>query len=359
MARVGTHDSFLPPLWILTIVAALTVAWLLVTLKELLVLLVIGYCIAYLMQPLIARLARRRVPPAIGFFIITAAVVLLMVVLAVTAIPTLLREYHRLVENLPMYLDVVEQRLSPYLGEFLELAPPLFEEGQVLPFALLGQVDGAAVQTVLAGIGRALLQGYSITLAVLNVLLLPFIAFYLTIDFHAFHQRIVMLFPLRQRERVVAIAREIDGYVSAFVRGQFLVCSILFLLYAIGLAIVGVELWFLLAFIAGFGNLIPYIGFLIGIVLSSIMALVTFGDLWHLLQVWLVFGVVQFFEGMIITPSVVGDRVGLSPLAVLVALIVGGQLFGLLGVFLAVPAAAALKVLGRYLHGWVLARAQA
>ncbi|MFM1848455.1 MAG: hypothetical protein RL417_1929, partial [Pseudomonadota bacterium] len=90
--------------------------------------------------------------------------------------------------------------------------------------------------------------------------------------------------------------------------------------------------------------------FLAGIILSSIMALVTFGDFSHVLQVWLVFAIVQGLEGTVITPRILGEKVGLSPLAVILALVVGGQLFGLLGVFLAVPAAAALRVLAGYLH---------
>jgi predicted PurR-regulated permease PerM len=147
------------------------------------------------------------------------------------------------------------------------------------------------------------------------------------------------------------IALEIDSYVSAFVRGQFMIGTILFLLYGAGLWFVGVELWLLLALIAGFGNIVPYLGFLAGIVLSTLMALVTFGDFAHVVQVWVVFAIVQGLEGTVITPRILGEKVGLSPLAVILALVVGGQLFGLLGVFLAVPAAAALRVLGGYLHG--------
>jgi predicted PurR-regulated permease PerM len=119
-----------------------------------------------------------------------------------------------------------------------------------------------------------------------------------------------------------------------------------------------VELWFLLALIAGFGNLIPYLGFLTGIVLSSIMALVTFGDTEHLVQVLILFGIVQALEGTLITPRIVGNKVGLSPLAVILAIFAGGKLFGLLGVFLAVPVAAALRVIWRYLHRWLISRAE-
>jgi predicted PurR-regulated permease PerM len=109
-------------------------------------------------------------------------------------------------------------------------------------------------------------------------------------------------------------------------------------------------LWFLLAVISGFGAIIPYMGFIIGIVLSSIMALATYGDFIHLVQVWVVFVLVQALEGTLITPRIVGDKVGISPLVVILAIVAGGQLFGLLGVFLAVPGAAVARVLLKHLH---------
>jgi predicted PurR-regulated permease PerM len=152
------------------------------------------------------------------------------------------------------------------------------------------------------------------------------------------------------------IFKEIDGYVSSFVRGQIIVCAVLFVLYTIGLGILGVDLWLLLAAISGFGNIIPYAGFLVGIVLSSLLTLVTFGDLVHLLWLWGIYAVVQFLEGTFITPRILGESVGLSPLMVILALFAGGQLFGLLGIFLAVPAAAVLKVLGKHSYGWVMHR---
>jgi predicted PurR-regulated permease PerM len=137
------------------------------------------------------------------------------------------------------------------------------------------------------------------------------------------------------KNRITAIGGEINGYVSAFVRGQITIGVILTALYAVGLgAFVGVELWFLIAVIAGMGSLIPYFGLITGVLLGSIMALVTFGDLQHLIYTWLVFIVVQFVTDTFITPKVVGAGVGLSPLVVILALLAGGQLFGLLGLFL-------------------------
>jgi predicted PurR-regulated permease PerM len=125
-------------------------------------------------------------------------------------------------------------------------------------------------------------------------------------------------------------------------------------LYAIGLGLVGVDLWLLLAAIAGFGNMVPYLGTAVGLTLSCIMAVVTFGDVPHIAWVLVVFAVVQFLEGMIITPRIMGESVGLSPLVIILSLFAGGQLFGLLGIFLAIPAAATLRVLARYSYRWAV-----
>jgi predicted PurR-regulated permease PerM len=134
--------------------------------------------------------------------------------------------------------------------------------------------------------------------------------------------------------------------LSAFVKGQFIVCTILFTIYACGLGLLRIELWFLIAFIAGYGNFIPYFGFVSGILLATLMTMVTYGDFLHLLLTWSVFGFAQLLEGSFITPKIVGDSVGLSPLVIMLALVAGGTLFGLLGICLAIPLAAIIKVLG-------------
>jgi predicted PurR-regulated permease PerM len=160
-----------------------------------------------------------------------------------------------------------------------------------------------------------------------------------------------------RRQKVETILAQIDGYVAAFVRGQFLVGACMAFLYAVALWWLGIELWFLVAVIAGFGNLIPYLGTLIGIILGSLMALVTFGDISHLLWLWGIFGLVQFVEGSLLTPKIIGDSVGLSPLVVILSIVAAGSLFGLLGIFLAIPGAAVVRVLLSHSHRWILTRA--
>lgn len=352
MSRAKEQSSILPPPWITVLISIALGLWLIAEIKEIVVLLVVAYAIAYTIDPLLGRLAQWRIPRSLGFGLIFAGLLVGLTVLGLTAVPTLEREYQKLSTNLPEYaalarskmgalVDVVKERIP---ARFLP-APAADGSGAAIP-----EIPSGALEKVLRGAVSALLSGYSLTLTLLNLALLPFLTFYIAVDFESLHRRALALFPPGARKRVHGIASEIDGYVSAFVRGQFMIGTILFLLYAAGLWWVGVDLWLLLALISGFGNLVPYLGFLSGIALSTLMALVTFGDFSHLVQVWVVFAIVQGLEGTLITPRILGEKVGLSPLAVILAIVIGGQLLGLLGVFLAVPGAAALRVLAGHLH---------
>jgi predicted PurR-regulated permease PerM len=265
-------------------------------------------------------------------------------------------EFRKFSENLQNYITIGRERLGPLLSHLEGALPQAVREsasvGELisgLPVAL-SDISGETVKRIWSAVLSTLLAGYSQILTLINVALLPFIVYYLAVDMPGIHRRLLAMVPFQSRSRVELIFREIDGYVSSFVRGQFLVCTVLFALYALGLWIVGVDLWLLLAVITGFGNLVPYVGFLSGIVISSLMALVTFGDMLHVVYVWLVFAIVQALEGTIVTPRILGGSVGLSPLVIILALFAGGQLAGLLGIFLAVPAAAAFRVLVR--HGY-------
>lgn len=357
-----SRESFLPPLWILSLVAITLFLWVAYQVKELVVLLVLGYFIAYAIDPLLCYLEKKKVSRTVGVFLVFGALFGLIAVLAITAIPTVVAEFHKLSGNLNQYIQIGKERLGPLLKEVEAYIPESLREGRDLNSIissipeLSNYVSGDTVKGIGGAILSTLLRGYSLTLTLVNAALLPFIVFYLAVDLPQIHSFIGALFPVTKRRKVSEVFKEIDGYVSSFVRGQIIVCTVLFVLYTIGLGILGVDLWLLLAAISGFGNIIPYAGFLVGIVLSSLLTLVTFGDFVHLLWLWAIFAVVQFLEGTFITPRILGESVGLSPLMVILALFAGGQLFGLLGIFLAVPAAAVLKVLGKHSYGWVMHR---
>lgn len=359
---MNAKESALPPLWVITTSLFVGALWLAAQLKELVVLLVLGYFLAYAIDPLLRRLERRGYSRALAFFLVLGGFVSVLALLFITAVPSLISEFQKLSENLQNYISIGRERLAPLLKQLESVLPEGVRQSTSLTELVAGlpltlsDVSGATVKKVLSTASATLLTGYSQVLTLINAALLPFIVYYLAVDMPTLHRLVLGLVPITRRTRVQRIFSEIDGYVSAFVRGQFIVCSVLFVLYAIGLWIVGVDLWLLLAAVTGFGNLIPYAGFLVGIVLSSLMALVTFGDLIHVVYVWVVFALVQAIEGMVVTPRILGDSLGLSPLVIILALFAGGQLFGLLGIFLAVPAAATVRVVARHSYQAVMER---
>jgi predicted PurR-regulated permease PerM len=353
---VNTHSkqSPLPPFWVINLLLAVFLVWIVLQLKEIFVLLVMGYAVAYFVDPLLGYLEQKKISRGVGFILVFGFLIVFITLSAVTALPTLFSEYDNLIDKLPEYITSASSKVKNYILEVRSKLPPEYAKyvseeslSSMVPNFGEGYIPG-----ILQGIFGALLKGYSVTLTLFNLTFLPFIAYYLAVDFKNIHSYFFSLVPFKYQSSVKEIFGKIDENVSAFVRGQIIVCSILFLLYALGLGIIGVELWFLLAVISGFGNIIPYFGFVTGFLLSTVLALATYGDLYHIYLVWGVYIIVQLLEGTFITPKILGDKVGLSPLVVILSIFAAGKLFGLLGIFLAIPIASAIKVIGYYSHRW-------
>lgn len=350
-------ESFLPPLWLLSLFFIFLMLWLVVALKEIVVLIVLGYCLAYVINPVVDFLEKKKMSRSLSIAAICIFFVLVLISIISVVVPTLSRELTTLLQNLPQYSDKFRAILSTWNQKLISLDPRFanLNLNYALQHIELEQLK-PLLQKLFSAMTSTLMSGYSITLTLVNIFLLPFIFYYLAVDFNKFHMHLLEIVPPRYKKKILGIFSQINVYISAFVRGQFLVGFVLFLLYAIGLGIVGVDLWFVLALISGFGNIIPYFGFMLGIVLTSIMSFLTFGDFIHFVYVLIVYGCVQALEGSLITPKIIGNKVGLSPLAIILSIFAAGKLLGLLGIFLAVPIAAILKVLLKELHQWAVAK---
>jgi predicted PurR-regulated permease PerM len=180
--------------------------------------------------------------------------------------------------------------------------------------------------------------------ALAAIVIVPVLAFYLLLDFDIITAHALALVPTREREQVARTAREVDGVLGHFVRGQLTVMGILAALYGIGYMLVGVPLAVPIGLVAGLLSFIPYVGSAVALGLGLLMVTLHWEGWQPLVGVVIVYTVVQALEGLVITPRVVGDKLGLSPVWVLLALMVGGELFGFVGVMLALPAAAIAKV---------------
>jgi len=177
-----------------------------------------------------------------------------------------------------------------------------------------------------------------------NFIIFGVVSVYLLVDFNIIAQNIKNIFPLSKRDRAISLLSRVNNNLRSFLRGQLIICLILSLIYSIGLTIAGVPLSFLIGFIGGFGNLIPYVGTGTGIVLASALALFQFHDFKHIIYILITFGVGQILEGTVITPRIMGKGLGLSPVMVILSILICSQLLGFLGLLLAVPIAATVKV---------------
>ncbi len=304
----------------------------------------VAFMLAYMLDPAVDRFEEWGVPRAVGIvallFVVLTGVALLMLL----ALPSILADLAALARELPLALRRALEAVQPFLAEQgIELP----ESGSAALTALqndLRELAPSAVGPVQAVL-RTVLGGTASALgAAAGALMVPVLAFYLLHDFDHIVAAIRELLPARLRDSIVSVTREVDTVLGQFVRGQVTVMAILAVLYAAGYSLAGVRLAVPIGIVAGLLSFIPYVGGALALGLALLMVGLHFQGVGQLVLVGAVYGVIQILEGFVITPRVVGDKLGLAPVWVLFALMVGGELWGFLGVMLALPAAAVVKV---------------
>jgi predicted PurR-regulated permease PerM len=184
----------------------------------------------------------------------------------------------------------------------------------------------------------------------MSLFLVPILTFYLLRDWDSIKKHVAAIVPEGNRSTVYALARETDEALGAFLRGQLLVMFALAVIYSSGLAITGIDFAIAIGVVAGLVSFVPYLGFVFGIALALLVVALEPDPLWRIVGVFATFTVAQVIEGTILTPKLVGGRIGLHPVLVIFAVVAGGQLFGFFGILLALPAAAILSVLVRFAY---------
>jgi predicted PurR-regulated permease PerM len=317
-----------------------------VLLREVLLPFVAGMVLAYLLDPLANRIESLGVNRLVATLVIVALVVVLIAVLAVLTVPIIVREISYFAEDFPLYLrrlhtwasDPARPWLSKLVGEGLgETERSL---GDLTAFAS-SSLD-TALRSLWSG-GRALIS--IVSLGVVT----PIVAFYLLYGWNKMIATVDNWVPPDRRETVRALAREIDATVGGFVRGQSTLCLILAAGYATALTMIGLEHGLLIGVVAGLISFIPYLGWLLGIIISTCVAIAQFWPDWMpILAVPAIFFVGQLISDYVLAPYLVGRRVHLSPVWMMFALFAFGYLFGFVGLLIAVPAASAIGVLMRF-----------
>ena len=333
--------------WQMLAIAAVIV-YLLWLLAPVLMPFAIAAMLAYLGDPLADRLERmglnRTLSATIVFVVLLVAVSGVLLLL----IPLIARQIENLVTNLPRYGDWAQNTVWPWLQARLHLDPHTFDSDRLLAAVKehIGSIGGVA-SAVLGQVSRS---GLGIVAWLTNAVLVPVVAFYLLRDWDRLVATIDRMLPRSIQPTIAHLARESDKILGAFVRGQLLVMLALGVFYGAGLGMVaGLGVGPLIGMVAGLLSFVPYLGFIIGFAAAVVAALVQYGDWTHVLLVCGVFGVGQLLEGYVLVPKLVGDKIGLHPVAVIFAVLAGGYLFGFLGILLALPAASVIMVLLRYL----------
>lgn len=308
----------------------------------------VGGLLAYLADPLVDRIERLRVSRNLAVSIVFILLILGLLAVLLLLLPLIERQISRFIERLPAYLEWGSDTLLPWIKAQTGLDLGTFELSSLV--SLLKQhwqEAGGMAAVLLQNLSRS---GMTAVLWLTNMLLIPVVTFYLLADWDRLLARVRALIPRDMEPTVSRLARESDQVLSGFLRGQLGVMLSLGAIYAIGLALVGLELALLIGVTAGIISFVPYLGAIVGVGAGLVAALVQFGDWWHLALVAAVFGIGQLAESFLLTPWLVGGRIRLHPVAVIFAVMAGGHLFGFLGVIIALPAAAVAMVLVRYAH---------
>ena len=306
----------------------------------------IAAMLAYLGDPLADRLERLGLNRMWAATIVFVLILVLFCGVLLLLIPLIARQVENLISNLPRYGDWAQNTVWPWLQARLHLDPHTFDSDRLLAAirSHIGSIGGVA-GTVIGKVSRS---GLGIVMWLTNLVLIPVVAFYLLRDWDRLVARIDLMLPRSIEPTIAHLAREADKILGAFVRGQLLVMLGLGVFYGAGLGVVGLTVGPLIGMVAGLLSFVPYLGFIIGFVAAIVAALVQYGDWTHVLLVCGVFAIGQLLEGYVLVPKLVGDKIGLHPVAVIFAVLAGGYLFGFFGVLLALPAASVIMVLLRY-----------
>ena len=306
-----------------------------------------GALLAYLFNPLVNKLVKYRVPRVVAVAIVFLGLILTIVLLVFLVVPLIEDQLADFANELSKTLAWIQNTMLPWLMEKANVQYTINTDTLKAALAENWSKAGGIVTWIWK---TTLHSGFAVAAWLTNLLLIPVVMFYLLRDWNKVIKNIRDLLPRHIEPVVVELATECDTVLSSFFRGQLLVMISLGVIYSVGLTLVGVQVGIIIGLVAGLMSIVPYLGFIIGIIAASIAAFTQFGTMSSVLLVWLVFIIGQSLESSFLTPKLVGHRIGLHPVAVIFSVLVGGSLFGFFGVLLALPVAAVIMVCLRFLN---------
>jgi predicted PurR-regulated permease PerM len=328
--------------WLIGLVAVLA---LLYVLRGMLLPFVAGMAVAYFLDPLADRLERSGLSRMAATSVITAAFFLVVVLALIVLVPIVEDQVLAFAHKVPGYIDTLNERLQPLLAEAKRrLSPRDLEKLR----SSVGDYAGTAVSWAMEAVRRVLTGSLAVVNLLSLVFITPVVTFYLLRDWDRIVAKVDSWLPRDHADIIRVQMGEINRTLSGFIRGQATVCLALGTIYGVGLSLVGLDLGLVIGMTSGMLSFIPYLGSITGFVTGMGLAFAQGAD-WHLpAMVAGVFAFGQVMEGNVLTPKLVGDKVGLHPVWIMFALLAGGTLFGFVGILLAVPVAAVIGVVVRF-----------
>lgn len=308
----------------------------------------VSFVLAYLGDPLADRLEKLGMSRAFSVSLVFLVLLTTMLMLLLILVPALFHQIKTVVQLLPAWEAWVRNNPVPALLTYIDVDPEWFDLSvMVKQLAAEWQQTGG----IIADLSRKVTSsGLAIVGFAINLMLIPVVTFYLLRDWDKIITHVRLLMPLNMEAEIVGLAKECDEVLGAFLKGQLMVMLALGVIYGAGLWLVGLQFAMLIGLLAGLASIIPYMGFFVGFATAIIVAMFQFDQYLVLASVTGVFIVGQMLEGYLLTPWLVGDKIGLHPVAVIFALMAGAQLFGFIGMLIALPLAAIIMVLLRHLH---------
>ncbi len=340
LARLATLGAGLYAIW-----------WVLTGIDAVLFPVLLSLLLAYLLDPAVDWFEARGFSRTTGIALFIGIGAGLVTLFLLFLFPTIQHLIETVVEGVPQLIDILETQGIPWVERTTGTSLPASWSALFVEYreTLQAQLPGL-LQRVARGVGDIWVRTGNVISGALNLVMIPVFTFYFLRDFDRMRLSLVEYLPVHNRAWLLSRIERMDEVVGAWFRGQVEVALILAALYALGLAItfgisgVGMSTGIAIGLVSGILNIVPYFGFAIGFGLSVLICIIDW-EPWALLGVLLTFGIVQGLEGYVITPRIVGEKVGLSPVVVIIALLVGGELLGLLGVLLALPVAGIIRVL--------------
>ena len=345
------QDRTLKRIFILLGLAVLL--WILYLLKPVVIPFVAAFFIAYLFSPFVEKLEKYNVPRWISISVVFLGIGFLLIMAFWYIVPLIWKQLIIARDSIPIGIKWINSTFLPWVSQTFNVEPMEIDTDHMSAMVMdyvqtnysTDSLQAMALKIAQSGLNFIQIGG--------TVVLIPIIAFYFLLDWKRMLNNLQNLIPRPYVKNTLVIVHECHNVLGAFVKGQFLVMILLGVVYAVGLQLIGLKVGLIIGLVAGLASIIPYLGFAVGIVAAVIATFLQFGLDWmQLVLVLVVFMVGQAIEGYVLQPFLLGDKIGLSPVAVVFAVLAGAQLAGFLGMLVALPVAAVIVVLLRHVREW-------